>query len=129
MPALIADGLMRRRDARFADQARYKALPDPLYDKNQVLPLCYTEIMKRAIDSDQGRKLYGQRIAIVEPVFANLRHNKHLDRFTLRTQPKVKSSRWQASPAAYLGSGLCEQDAKRRITMQFTPTRTSAARG
>ena len=174
VPALIADGLMRRRDARFADQARYKALPDPLYDKaaaghrpiakfqpadfafdpqsgtcicpagkklystgsacfvngrrhrkfqgakrdclpcqlrerclrypqrtqtrqvaffdkSQASPLRYTEIMKRAIDSDRGRKLYGQRIAIVEPVFANLRHNKHLDRFTLRTQPKVNA--------------------------------------
>ncbi len=158
VPALIADGLMRRRDARFADQTRYKALPDPLYDKtasgkrpedkfqpadfnfdptsgtcicpagkklystgsacfahgrrhrkfqgakrdcvpcqlrerclrypqrtqtrqvaffdkSQLSPLRYTEIMKRAIDSDRGRKLYGRRIAIVEPVFANLRHN------------------------------------------------------
>ena len=175
VPALIADGLMRRRDERFADQARYKALPDPLYDKtgaagdppsakfqpaefdfdpkcgtcicpagkqlyatgsacftngrrhrkfqgakrdcvpcrlrerclrypqrtqtrqvaffdkSQASPLRYTEIMKRAIDSDRGRKLYGRRIAIVEPVFANLRHNKHLDRFTLRTQPKVNT--------------------------------------
>jgi transposase len=173
VPALIADGLMRRRDARFAGQDRYKALPDPLYDKaaaarpsisqfqpsdfsydpatrtcicpagkklyssgsecttngrrhhkfkgtkrdclpcelrerclrhpektairqvaffekNQsVLP--YTERMRRAIDSERGRKLYGRRIAIVEPVFGNLRHNKGLDRFTLRTQRKVNT--------------------------------------
>jgi hypothetical protein len=173
VPALIADGLMRRRDARFAGQARYKALPDPLYDKGasgkpspgqftpadftydpatktcvcpagkklyssgsacttnarrhhkfkgtrrdclpcelrerclrhpaktairqvaffekhqSVLP--YTERMRRAIDSERGRKLYGQRIAIVEPVFGNLRHNKGLDRFTLRTQRKVNT--------------------------------------
>src|SRR2546425_9265386 len=33
VPALVADGLMRRRDERFAGQTRYKALPDPLYDK------------------------------------------------------------------------------------------------
>jgi hypothetical protein len=33
IPALIADGLMRRRDSRLAGQARYKELPDPLYDK------------------------------------------------------------------------------------------------
>ncbi len=174
VPALLADGLMRRRDERFAAQARYKALPDPLYDKaetnkhssakfqpsdfsfdpatnscicpagkklyssgsactvngrrhhkfkgtkrdcipchlrkqclrhperteirqvaffdrNQSSPLRYTERMKRAIDSDRGRKLYGQRLAIVEPVFANLRHNKRLDRFTLRSQPKVNT--------------------------------------
>jgi hypothetical protein len=174
VPALVADGLMRRRDERFADQVRYKGLPDPLYDKtasgksslikfqpadfsfdpasntcicpagkklyssgsactvkgrrhhkfkgtkrdcvpckirerclrhpertairqvaffdkSQRSPLCYTERMKRAIDSERGRRLYGRRIAIVEPVFANLRHNKRLDRFTLRTQPKVNT--------------------------------------
>jgi transposase len=174
VPALIADGLMRRRDERFAQQGRYKALPDPLYDKtaaskpsqakfqpsdftydpatgrcicpagkklystgsactthgrkhhkfqgakrdcvpchlrerclrrpdrtetrqvaffekNQASPLPYTERMKRAIDSEQGRRLYARRIAIVEPVFANLRHNKRLDRFTLRTQHKVNT--------------------------------------
>jgi len=174
VPALIADGLMRRRDARFAKQSRYKALPDPLYDKtatgkaseakfqpsdftydpasgrcicpagkklystgsactthgrthhkfqgakrdclpchlrerclrhpdrtqtrqvaffhkNQASPLPYTERMKVAIDSHRGRRLYARRIAIVEPVFANLRHNKRLDRFTLRTQRKVNT--------------------------------------
>lgn len=174
VPALIADGLMRRRDERFAEQGRYKALPDPLHDKasaakpskarfrpsdfiydlasrtcicpagkklystgsacftqgrkhhkfqgakrdcvpcrlrdqclrypqstqtrqvafferSQSSPLPYTERMKRAIDSSRGRKLYGRRIAIVEPVFANLRHNKRLDRFTLRSLPKVNT--------------------------------------
>jgi len=174
VPALIADGLMRRRDERFAEQGRYKALPDPLhdkaatnrtsaakflpsdfaydpatntcicpagkklysagsncsthgrkhhkfqgakrdcvpchlrdqclrypertqtrqvafFDKNQASPSRYTERMKHAIDSKRGRKLYGRRIAIVEPVFANIRHNKRLDRFTLRTQPKVNT--------------------------------------
>jgi len=45
--------------------------------------------MKQAIDSPRGRRLYSQRMATVEPVFANLRHNKRLDRFTLRGQPKV----------------------------------------
>ncbi len=32
-PALIADNQMRKRDARFKEQGKYKALPDPLYDK------------------------------------------------------------------------------------------------
>jgi transposase len=174
VPALIADGLMRRRDERFANQAKYKALPDPLWDKsaaatpstgkfkpsdfrydpatntcicpagnnpystgshcttngrvhhkfqgakrdcvpchlrdrclrhpertetrqvaffakNQNSPLQFTERMKAAIDSERGRKLYGARMATVEPVFANLRHNKRLDRFTLRTRPKVNT--------------------------------------
>jgi hypothetical protein len=179
IPALIADGLMRRRDERFKDQGKYKAAPDPLYDKraaaartgsltdhvkflpkdyrydaatnkcicpagkrlysnsahciingrtyrkftgakrdcvpcklrdrclrypertavrqlaifakHQNSPLRYTERMKQAIDSARGRQIYGRRMATVEPVFANLRHNKRLDRFTLRTQPKVNT--------------------------------------
>jgi len=174
VPALIADGLMRRRDERFAEQAKYKALPDPLWDKapagksstakftpadfrcdpttnsclcpagnklystgshcmtrgrmhhklqgakrdcapchlreqclrhlqrtetrqvaffekNPHSPLAFTERMKAAIDSARGRQLYGQRLATVEPVFGNLRHNKRLNRFTLRTRPKVNT--------------------------------------
>jgi phospholipid N-methyltransferase len=52
------------------------------------------EAMKRKIDSPLGRIIYGRRIATVEPVFANLRHNKRLDRFTLRSRPKV-NAQWQ----------------------------------
>lgn len=176
--ALIADGLMRRRDERFREQARHKAKPDPLanktpvvkpptsgkfrpadfhYDpithdcvcpagkalyrngtnctangrqyrkfsgakqdclpcqlrqkclrtpdktpvrqvaifpKRQASPLRYTEAMKQRIDSPSGRRLYGRRIATVEPVFGNLRYNKRLDRFTLRGQRKV-DTQWK----------------------------------
>jgi hypothetical protein len=49
----------------------------------------HTERMKQRIDSAEGRALYGRRFATVEPVFANLRHNKQLNRFTLRGQSKV----------------------------------------
>jgi transposase len=59
--------------------------------KGQASPLPFTERMKQAIDSDRGRRVYARRIATVEPVFANLRHNKRLDRFTLRSQPKVNT--------------------------------------
>ncbi len=47
--------------------------------------------MKQAIDSARGRRLYSQRMATVEPVFGNLRNNKQLNRFTLRTQLKVNT--------------------------------------
>ncbi|MBE0620757.1 MAG: IS1182 family transposase [Burkholderiales bacterium] len=171
--ALIADGLMRRRDERFKGQGRYKAGPDPLYNKAPVPKpassgkfrpqdfthdparnscICpagkslysngshctikgrthhkftgakrdcvpcglrdqclrtpektlvrqvaifhqsqgsahkHTDAMRQRIDSTEGRALYGRRIATVEPVFGNLRHNKRLDRFTLRGQRKV----------------------------------------
>ena len=176
-PALIADNGMRKRDERFKDQKKYKALPDPLYDKTKLprkattyrpedfdydpeagtcrcpagKPLyqngsncihngyvavkfqgalrdcvpctererclrtpektktrqvsffrgkadatkeSYTDIMKRAIDSPEGRVLYGRRLATVEPVFANLRHNKGLNRFTLRGRKKV-DTQWK----------------------------------
>ena len=46
------------------------------------------------IDSAEGRVLYGRRFATVEPVFGNLRHNKGLDRFTLRGQRKV-DTQWK----------------------------------
>ena len=49
----------------------------------------HTERMKQRIDSAEGRALYGRRFATVEPVFANLRHNKQFNRFTLRGQTKV----------------------------------------
>ena len=175
-PALIADNGMRKRDERFKDQGKYKALPDPLYDKahpkkgashfrpkdfdydaeagtcicpagrrlyqngancthngligtkfqgaqRDCLPcelrdkclrtpdktktrqVCFfrgkadaqesaTDRMKRAIDSEQGRALYGRRFATVEPVFGNLRHNKRLNRFTLRGRQKV-DTQWK----------------------------------
>lgn len=167
--ALIADGQMRRRDERFAEQAKHTTKPNPLHDKStkaktssvfaaerftvaedhshaicpagqrlyrngkgctvgsytaikfrapqsacthcnlrkqclrkpdttkarQVAVLTrkatqtHTERMRQRIDSEQGRERYGQRFATVEPVFGNLRHNKRLNRFTLRGQSKV----------------------------------------
>jgi hypothetical protein len=47
--------------------------------------------MRQRIDSPQGRRSYSQRIGTVEPVFANIRHNKRLNRFTLRDKPKVNA--------------------------------------
>jgi hypothetical protein len=37
---------------------------------------------------------YSKRIATVEPVFANIRHTKRLDRFTLRGKEKV-GTQWR----------------------------------
>ena len=50
--------------------------------------------MKRRIDSAEGRRRYGQRLATVEPVFANIRYNKQLNRFTLRGRKKV-DTQWK----------------------------------
>lgn len=62
-----------------------------IFHKNQPSPHQATEAMKRAIDSEHGRRTYSQRIGTVEPVFANLRHNKQLNRFTLRGKCKVNA--------------------------------------
>ena len=51
----------------------------------------YSKEMIAKIDTERGRKLYPHRIAIVEPVFANIRTNKRLDCFTLRGKVKVNN--------------------------------------
>jgi transposase len=45
--------------------------------------------MVEKIDTEAGRRIYPQRLAIAEPVFANIRINKRLDRFSLRGKVKV----------------------------------------
>ena len=49
----------------------------------------HTMRMQQRLDAPEGREQYGQRVATVEPVFANVRYNKRLDRFTLRGRAKV----------------------------------------
>jgi transposase len=66
--------------------ARFQPMQRPADDPSQR--------MREAIDSVPGRSLYSQRIATVEPVFANIRHHKRMSRFTLRGQAKV-STQWQ----------------------------------
>ena len=109
--ALIADNDLRRRDERFATQAAHHTAPDPLYDKSPLkeapertdarqvaffrgraaaAPPTQTARMKQRIDAPAARAQYGQRFAIVEPVFANVRYNKGLDRFTRRGRAKVE---------------------------------------
>lgn len=49
----------------------------------------HSERMRHRIDSEDGRQRYGQRLGVVAPVFGNIRHNKGLNRYTLRGQTKV----------------------------------------
>jgi stalled ribosome alternative rescue factor ArfA len=55
----------------------------PKYEGN----LC--EKMKNKIDKPEVRKIYGQRMRIIEPVFADITYCKGLNRFTLRGKRKV----------------------------------------
>jgi transposase len=45
--------------------------------------------MRQKIDQPASREIYAKRVAIVEPVFANVRINKRLDRFNYRGKEKV----------------------------------------
>ena len=47
------------------------------------------EAMKAKIDAPQGKQIYARQLAIVEPVFANIRVHKRLDHFTVRSKAKV----------------------------------------
>lgn len=54
----------------------------------------FSKKMIRKLESEAGRFLYGMRMGIVEPVFANFRHMIGLDRFTLRGEAKV-NTQWR----------------------------------
>ena len=48
-----------------------------------------SQAMVQKIETQKGRKIYPQRIGIVEPVFANIRVLKGMNKFTLRGKIKV----------------------------------------
>ena len=48
-----------------------------------------SKAMGAKVDTEKGRRIYNQRMAIAEPVFANLRILKAMNRFTLRGKIKV----------------------------------------
>jgi len=48
-----------------------------------------SKAMATKVDSEKGRRIYPQRLAVVEPVFANIEIHKCLNRFTLRSRIKV----------------------------------------
>jgi IS5 family transposase len=48
-----------------------------------------SQAMVEKIETEKGRKIYPLRIGIVEPVFANIRVHKGMDKFSLRGKIKV----------------------------------------
>lgn len=48
----------------------------------------HTQMIEK-IDTEKGRRTYEKRLGMIEPVFANVRTHKRLDRFTLRGAIKV----------------------------------------
>lgn len=76
-------GPMKPNDGRGRNVTRF--VPKP---KDNAHP---SERMRQAIDSPRGRQLYSQRFGTVEPVFANIRHNKRLTRLNHRGRAKVNT--------------------------------------
>jgi transposase len=54
-------------------------------------PPTYSALMKNKIDSEEGRYYYSRRLAIVEPVFANICSSHRLRGFSLRGTRKVNN--------------------------------------
>jgi transposase len=96
----IADGIIYRRYvAREEDcldcELRAGCLLGETVRRRQLsvpvgaVPGNLLKAMAEKVDTERGREIYPQRIGIAEPVFANIRAVKGLDRFTLRGKIKV----------------------------------------
>jgi len=63
-------------------------------DDRSEVKVSLTRKMIKAFDTARGRFYYSLRMGTIEPVFANLRHNLGLDRFSLRGRRKV-DTQWK----------------------------------
>ena len=56
--------------------------------------------MREKLDTDRGRDLYAQRKLTIEPVFGQIKHNRHIDRFMRRGRAGVQSE-WRLITATH----------------------------
>ena len=95
----IENNLYRRYEAEEADgqgcPLRAQGLHTPETRRKQLAIFIgkatetLSQKMLAKIDTPEAREIYGQRLAIGEPVCGNLRSQKRLDRFRLRGKSKV----------------------------------------
>jgi hypothetical protein len=78
-------GCLSREKCLWGAIGKYRTLVITITHEEQSI----CQKMRDKIDSEPGKKIYEKRLGIVEPVFANIRHHKKLDRFTLRGKAKV----------------------------------------
>ena len=83
----------------------------------------YTHRMQQRLDTPAGRAAHGRRFATVEPVFANLRHNKGLGRFTLRGRAKV-DGQWKRFCLVH-NIGYADYRPRRAVTPPLPSTNAS----
>jgi len=80
---------LRQQCLRHPERTRARNVA--FYQQRTIDPNDPSHRMRQAIDSTRGRTLYSQRIGTVEPVFANIRHNKRMSRFNVRGHAKVNT--------------------------------------
>jgi hypothetical protein len=56
--------------------------------------------MRRVLETDAGRALYGKRQGMIEPVFANTKFNRRIDRFLRRGRAACRSE-WRLITATH----------------------------
>jgi len=89
---------------------KYRTLYVPVRKYKENL----SQKMREKIDKPKYKKIYSRRLAIIEPVFANMTYCKKMDRFTLRGQNKV-SVQWQLYCIVH-NIGKCSMAKKRKMT-------------
>ena len=58
------------------------------------------EQMRDKLNTDRGRKLYAQRKITIEPVFGQIKYNRHIDRFMRRGRAAARSE-WRLVTATH----------------------------
>ena len=113
--ALIADNTMRSRDERFADQGKYKALPDPIHDKggkpkkaaryqpgdfdyNPQAGTCFCPAGKQLYGNGSGCTINGYAAVKFQGAQRDCLPCAHRDRVCLRHR-RPRSGRWRSSQA------------------------------
>ena len=56
--------------------------------------------MRRVLDTDAGGALYAKRQAMIEPIFADTKFNRRIDRFLRRGRSAARSE-WRLTNAAH----------------------------
>jgi hypothetical protein len=59
-----------------------------------------SELMRRKLTSERGRELYAQRKISVEPVYGQIKYNRHIDRFMRRGRAAAQSE-WRLVAATH----------------------------
>jgi len=109
-----------RQCPAFSKCMKSKKAQDELKQGKKILitkrsdPESYCNKMRKKLSTVEYQDIYANRIQIVEPVFANIRYCKGLDRFTLRGEGKVNIQWLLYCIVHNLGKCLNEWNSKKK---------------